>query len=136
LSSGWYRIFNRMAGRFRDIVNFIKQNIKPNFKEFNDEWASVGNYSYTIQLKNKGRALDLEEYLQGMGFRLEHSLVYSDWNHHSRKYFILSINPKEKYFYRCGKKLTKSPSRFINVYSEDYFQNFCFKFLITEKIKK
>ena len=114
-------------------MDFIKQNIKPNFKEFNDEWARAGNYSYSVQFRDKAKAKNLETYFRGLGFKERASECY--WDHKLRKNFNLKICPRQKYFYRITKVISV-PSRYKNVYEGHYFDDFCFKFIITEKVKK
>jgi len=116
-------------------MSFFKQHKKLNFKEFNEEWARAGNFAYTIQFRNKMNAFDMEGYLIGLGFQNDLSHEYIEWYHHLRKNFILRVVPKQKRFFRTKTKRS-NPAKFKNVYTEDYFYNFNFKFVIFEKTKR
>jgi hypothetical protein len=110
-----------------------KYNKKFSFKEFNQEWADSGNYSYVINFKNKEMAFEIEGYLKGFKFKSNSYMPYVNWHHKLRKNFSLRINPKLNTYHRSNKARNNSNVIYRNVYTQDYFKYFCFKFVIVEK---
>lgn len=104
-----------------------------NFKEFNDDWAMAGNFAYSIQFRNKKRALEIESYLVGLGFFKKTNGEFSpNWNNKLRKNFTLKVYPKQKGFLRTSKVISQT-NRYKRIYKGECFNNFCFKFVIIEK---
>ncbi len=110
-----------------------KSNKKFSFKEFNQEWSDAGNFSYTINFKNKEMAFTIEEYLRGFGFVCNSYVPFVNWHHKLRKNFSLRVSPRRKSYSRSNKIGQSSKKKYRNVYTEDYFKYFCFKFVIIEK---
>lgn len=76
-------------------MNYIKQNRRLSFVEFNNEWAFAGNFLYNIEFKDKKKAFEMEDCLFSLGFK---SGNYVNWHDGRRRKFILRVFPRKKCF--------------------------------------
>jgi hypothetical protein len=110
-------------------------SIIKNRLSFNIFFNERNKRSYLVQSFDKDKALTLESYLIGCGFKVKYSRNHAEWNHHARKNFNLRIVLSEKKYYRTS-QIVKLPHPYENVFDIAFFDDFCFRFVLVEKKPK